>query len=77
MKMDGLNKWLTLIANMGVLAGVIFLGIETNQNTRSFEASAYRDLTDRLIEINSSNVNRLELIPDEVTEAVFEGLSAG
>ena len=32
MKMDGLNKWLTLGANIGVVAGIIFLGIELQQN---------------------------------------------
>jgi len=30
---DRLNRWITLGANIGVLAGIIFLGLEIRQNT--------------------------------------------
>jgi hypothetical protein len=33
MNMDNLNKWLALAANVGVIAGIIFLAIEIQQNT--------------------------------------------
>jgi hypothetical protein len=33
MKLDIANKWFTLIANIGVLAGIIFLAYELQQNT--------------------------------------------
>ena len=33
MNLDTLNKWLTLLANIGVIAGIIFLIIEINQNS--------------------------------------------
>jgi hypothetical protein len=35
--LDKLNKWLTLLANFGVLAGIVFLAIEISQNTESLE----------------------------------------
>jgi len=31
--LDTTNRWLTLVANIGVLAGIIFLGYELQQNT--------------------------------------------
>jgi hypothetical protein len=37
MKLAALNDWLTLIANIGVLAGLIFVGLEIRQNTLALE----------------------------------------
>jgi hypothetical protein len=34
---DKLNRWLTLLANTGVLVGIIFLAIEIRQNTDNLE----------------------------------------
>jgi hypothetical protein len=44
MKMDSLNKWLTLSANLGVLAGIIFLGLEIQQNSDALLAGSRQDL---------------------------------
>ena len=33
MNLDSTNRWLTLVANIGVLAGIIFLAYELQQNT--------------------------------------------
>jgi hypothetical protein len=33
--MDRINKWLTLIANLGVVAGIGFLAYEMNLNTHA------------------------------------------
>ena len=38
--MDSVNKWLTLAANGGVIAGIVFLGIEMQQNNSLLEAQA-------------------------------------
>ena len=38
MKFDGLNQWLTLMANFGVVAGLILLIVEINQNTEMVRA---------------------------------------
>jgi hypothetical protein len=32
MSLDNLNKWLTLVANFGVVAGIVLLAIEVRQN---------------------------------------------
>ncbi len=37
MKLDNVNKWLTLVANFGVVAGIIFLAIEVRQNQELLE----------------------------------------
>ena len=40
MDADRLNRWLTLIANLGVVAGLVFLAVELNQNTKATIAEA-------------------------------------
>ena len=35
-----LNRWLTLLANISVVAGIVFLGIEVRQNTQTLEQNA-------------------------------------
>ena len=40
MNIDSVNKWLTLVANFGVIVGIIFLAIEVNQNNQLMEAEA-------------------------------------
>ena len=39
MDADKLNRWMTLGANIGVFAGLIFLAVEVRQNTDSLEES--------------------------------------
>ena len=43
MDTDKLNKWFSLIANIGVLAGIVFLAVELQQNNEILEAQARRD----------------------------------
>ena len=45
MKPNRLNEWLTLIANFGVIAGLIFLGLEVRQNTIATQATAIQEST--------------------------------
>ena len=45
MKKYHLSERLTLIANISVVAGIIFLGLELNQNTSVMKAQAQADLT--------------------------------
>jgi hypothetical protein len=35
---DRLNRWLTLIANTGVLVGIVFLAVELRQNNENLAA---------------------------------------
>ena len=48
MNLDSLNKWLMLAANVGVIAGIIFLAIEVQQNTRMMSAQTRDAMTERL-----------------------------
>ena len=45
MKINHLNERLTLIANLSVVAGIVFLGLELNQNTGVMKAQAQANLT--------------------------------
>ena len=40
MNTDSVNKWLTLAANIGVIAGIIFLAIEVQQNNEALGVQA-------------------------------------
>ena len=53
MKPKRLNVWLTLFANFGVIAGLIFLGLEVRQNTIATQATAIQE---------STNVARQQLL---------------
>ena len=48
--MDGVNKWLTLAANIGVIAGIIFLALEIRQNTTVAQLEAYNRFVEGIIE---------------------------
>ena len=39
MNLENTNRWLTLTANIGVLAGIVFLAIEVGQNQEALEES--------------------------------------
>jgi hypothetical protein len=66
MDIDKINKWLTLFSNIGVLAGILFLGLEIEQNselmqvqiaqTRSSDAVAAQELT-----INSPYIPQIRI----------------
>jgi hypothetical protein len=47
---EALNKWLTLAANLGVVAGLVFLAIEINQNTNATIAAASEEVTNQSLE---------------------------
>ena len=46
MESDKLNQWLTLVANIGVIAGLILVAYEINQTRAGLEISASADTTD-------------------------------
>ena len=43
MKVDNINKWLTLIANAGVLVGIMFLAYEIQLSRKATLAEVYQD----------------------------------
>ena len=44
MNLDSVNRWLTLGANLGVLAGIVFLGLEIQQNSVALMAGSRQGL---------------------------------
>ena len=61
MKLDQVNKWLTLMANAGVLAGIIFLSLEINQSNRIAVQEAHSNLTSELGEVQNLILENQEL----------------
>jgi len=53
LKLDRLNQWLGVIANLGVMGGLVFLAIELNQNTQATIAAASEELTNQSLEFFS------------------------
>ena len=69
MKADELNRWLTLIANISVVAGIVFLAVEIRQNTESQQeslrlarATAYQERAFAAVSRWASNASSPELI---------------
>ena len=50
MKTSVLNEWLSLAASLGVIAGIVFLGVEIQQNTAVTRSAAAQDISDRSAE---------------------------
>jgi len=42
MDFDQTNRWLTLVANLAVIAGILVLAIELRQNTQQLRAQSYQ-----------------------------------
>ena len=47
MNLDKLNQWAMITANVSVLGGIIFLGVELQQNTRMTQAQTRDAMTDK------------------------------
>ena len=47
---ERLNKWLSLISNIGVIAGVLFVGFEIQQNTNQMQAEVAQGIMSALRE---------------------------
>ena len=45
MNLDQVNKWLTLVANLGVLAGFVLLAMQLNQNTTAIRSQNAAEVT--------------------------------
>lgn len=58
MDADGLNKWLTLVANISVVAGIIFLALEVRQNANALKASTYQSMAAEQAQFNQNFMNR-------------------
>jgi hypothetical protein len=48
--MSKLERWLTLVANLSVVAGIIFLAAEMQQNTQAIQAQTRDSVTEKQME---------------------------
>jgi len=55
------SQAISLLANIGVIAGIVFLGVEIRQNTRSKEASSYQVLMASIASFNEVEISDPEL----------------
>lgn len=76
MDVDKANRWLTLLANFGVVAGIIFLAIEVRQNQAILEeANQFNFLEMRATSLETYNDFRALIIQDEDVSRIWhEGL---
>src|SRR5262245_45469833 len=53
MTLDRLNHWLTLLANVGVVAGLVLVAAQLHQNTEAIRVQAASSLSSRLSEADA------------------------
>ena len=71
MKIDNLNQWLTLLANFGVIVGIIFLALEIQTNTETNRIGIQGAYAGNWIEVNTLIAGNSE------TAAIYEKAIAG
>lgn len=62
MNLDNLNKWLTLTANLGVVIGIVFLGLEIQQNTNYLRRGEMNATMDQI------SVMRMEMLNSDLAD---------
>lgn len=62
MNVDKLNQWLSLLANVGVLVGLVFLIVELNQANRIAVYTAESTRSSQFIGMNTSRIENPEII---------------
>jgi len=76
MSLKELNSWLSLLANVGVVAGIVFLAVEIRQNQTAIEESNRINLVEaRRSEIDQFNEHRALLIQNDNPRIWLEGLA--
>ena len=73
--MDRLNRWLSLGANLGVIAGIIFLGVEIQQNNQILRNQARYNMMLNVNEGTSARAADAELMEIRVKAINGEELS--
>ena len=76
MRLKEFNSWLSLLANVGVVAGIVFLAVEIRQNQTTIEESNRINLVEaRRSEIDQFNGFRTLLIQNDNPRIWLEGLT--
>ena len=63
MNIDSVNKWLTLAANVGVIAGIVFLGLEIQQNSEALQAGSRQGLLEADIVVLDNYMDYPQIYP--------------
>ena len=50
MNTDQVNKWLTVGANIAVVAGIVFLALQLNQNSRMVQTQTRNAITESILD---------------------------
>ena len=61
MNRENLNRWLSIVANLGVIGGLIFVGYEVRQNTVQLRAESSRSITETVNALNGGVYSDPEL----------------
>lgn len=84
-----LDRWLTLLANFGVIAGIVFLAIEIRQNTEMVQSQTRDSITEKQIAVfgwfatSTENMrirlkgDQLDLAPGSPEESQYGWMIAG
>ncbi|MEJ2238529.1 MAG: hypothetical protein P8X82_09555 [Gemmatimonadales bacterium] len=59
--MDRLNSWLAVLANLGVLVGIIVVVLELNQNSEMVRAQTRNELSNGIVGLLSAGAENSEL----------------
>jgi hypothetical protein len=57
------NQWLTLVANLGVIAGIVFLGFEIQQNSDAINAQTYQSRAEAAQELSATIMDSEHFAP--------------
>ncbi len=71
MDVDKINKWLTLIANLGVLLGVFLVAYELQQNRIAIQAQTRSDISAQTVESLVQTMANMPLL--EAQQKVLKG----
>ena len=69
------RSWIGLLANLGVITGLVFLAVELRQNTNMMEAQINQDRTDTALSFQQANYNQEFMPPILVKVENGESLS--
>lgn len=72
---ERLDRWLNVIANLGVVAGLVFLAVQINQNTRATIAAASESVTNQSLEFFSMGIDNQVLARALYKQSIGEDLS--
>jgi len=75
MNTSKLNEWLTITANLGVIAGIVFLAIEVQQNTEIMQAQTQDSITEKQMDWYM-NIGTSEFASDLYFKGREEGVLA-